>query len=362
MITIYFDESGNTGKQIADLDQPFFILGSCDYSETEASQLLKQLGSSQATEAHFKKLRKTKRGQDKIINLLSSSLVEKNRFKSHVTHKRFMLLTKVIDELLEPLYWKFGENFYKNGHNIALANMLQYVLPVAAGQRNFDEFIISYYEMRNKRSSGSIDSFYKKIKTMQDSCIANKLPMKHHLELLYATKTIVKDVINSNPVHSLNPAIPAFFALCVCWGKQYQEFDALCDDSQPVERQTSFLKSFADLKKQRITVGYGANQFELPLKLRQISFTASHKSAGIQIADIITSSLAYYINKKQKEQTDDILFRRLEQLGKLDSLITGAMWPSLDVTPEDLGRSEEELKPSPPDMVSDFLASPHSNS
>lgn len=27
MTTIYFDESGNTGRQLADLDQPLFILG-----------------------------------------------------------------------------------------------------------------------------------------------------------------------------------------------------------------------------------------------------------------------------------------------------------------------------------------------
>lgn len=67
MAIIYFDESGNTGRQLADLDQPLFILGSCDFSAEECEQLLRPLRSRQAPEIHFKKLRKSGRGQDRII-------------------------------------------------------------------------------------------------------------------------------------------------------------------------------------------------------------------------------------------------------------------------------------------------------
>jgi hypothetical protein len=75
MTTIYFDESGNTGRQLADLDQPLFILGSCDFNAEECEQLLRPLRSRQALEIHFKKLRKTGRGQDRVIELFRSGLV-----------------------------------------------------------------------------------------------------------------------------------------------------------------------------------------------------------------------------------------------------------------------------------------------
>lgn len=73
MTTIYFDESGNTGRQLADLDQPLFILGSCDFSAEECEQLLRPLRSRQAPEIHFKKLRRL--GGGKIGSLSYSGLI-----------------------------------------------------------------------------------------------------------------------------------------------------------------------------------------------------------------------------------------------------------------------------------------------
>jgi len=75
MTTIYFDESGNTGRQLGDLDQPIFILGSCDFTQAEYEALLAPLRSRQAPEIQFEQLRKSGRGQDRIVEFLQSPLV-----------------------------------------------------------------------------------------------------------------------------------------------------------------------------------------------------------------------------------------------------------------------------------------------
>lgn len=71
------------------VDQALFILGSCDFSAKECEQRLRPLRSRQAPEIHFKKLRKSGRGQDRIIELFQSDLVTPERFKAQVFHKRF---------------------------------------------------------------------------------------------------------------------------------------------------------------------------------------------------------------------------------------------------------------------------------
>ncbi|WP_431035475.1 DUF3800 domain-containing protein [Pseudomonas yamanorum] len=176
MATIYFDESGNTGRQLADLDQPLFILGSCDFSAEECEQLLRPLRSRQAPEIHFKKLRKSGRGQDRIIELFHSDLVTPERFKAQVFHKRFMLLTKVIDDLLEPLlYYHFDFNLYENGQNIALSNMLFACLPLAVGDACFDQFLSVYYDMCGERSEEAITAFYEHLEVMKEAAAQSTL-------------------------------------------------------------------------------------------------------------------------------------------------------------------------------------------
>lgn len=49
--TIYIDESGNTGSNLLDKDQPVFATASCDFSLAEAEYLLSHLPSSATAEA-----------------------------------------------------------------------------------------------------------------------------------------------------------------------------------------------------------------------------------------------------------------------------------------------------------------------
>lgn len=60
--TIYFDESGNTGSNLIDLDQPVFTLASCTFSKEISEQLLKLIDSKSTQEVHFKNLRRRKSG------------------------------------------------------------------------------------------------------------------------------------------------------------------------------------------------------------------------------------------------------------------------------------------------------------
>jgi hypothetical protein len=359
MATIYFDESGNTGRQLADLDQPLFILGSCDFNAEECEQLLGPLRSKQAPEIHFKKLRKSGRGQDRIIELFQSDLVTPERFKAQVFHKRFMLLTKVIDDLLEPfLYYHFDYNLYENGQNISLSNMLFVCLPLAVGEACFNEFLSRYYDMCGEKSEEAVTAFYEYLEVMKAAAAQSTLSMERELGMLSMTSAIVHDALDQLPKSTFNPAIPAFFSLCVAWGRQHARFDAICDDSEPLERQAEFFTAIADWEAQAAeqqVIGFGNAQIELPLKLNSLAFSASHDSDGIQLTDVLTSALSYYYTKRQKGETEDEFFKKLDGLGCLHDFVSGCIWPTTDVTPEAHGRAGDERGHNPANAFADFI-------
>ncbi|WP_252499170.1 DUF3800 domain-containing protein, partial [Escherichia coli] len=72
---IYFDESGNTGSNLLDPNQPVFSLASCSFSDNDARNLIGLLNSRSPLEAHFKNLKRRKNGQDAIIRFMSSKLI-----------------------------------------------------------------------------------------------------------------------------------------------------------------------------------------------------------------------------------------------------------------------------------------------
>ncbi|WP_460044622.1 DUF3800 domain-containing protein [Pseudomonas sp. S2_H01] len=355
MTTIYFDESGNTGRQLGDLDQPIFILGSCDFTHAECEALLGPLRSRQAPEIHFKRLRKSGRGQDRIVELLQSPLVSPARFKAMVFNKRFMLFTKIMDDLLENLLDDLNVNFYENGQNRAFCNMLFCVLPLAVGEELFDQFLRLYYDMCLSKTEADIAAFYTHIEQMQTVAASGTLNPEFELQLLQMTQRNVRETLAIIEDSTFNPAIPAFFSLCVMWGRQYAAFDAICDDSEPVEKQSDFFALVADPRQPTEVIGHGPNSFELPLKLRSLRFTASHESDGVQATDVITSALAYYLNKKHYSDGTDEFYLKLNALNKLDELVADSIWPSLDVTPESLGRAGNEHGQNPADAMAHYI-------
>ena len=90
--TIYFDESGNTGSNLIDLDQPVFTLASCIFSKEISEELLKLIDSNSIYEVHFKNLRRRKSGQDAIIRLMSSKLLDVKCVRINIFLKESLFL------------------------------------------------------------------------------------------------------------------------------------------------------------------------------------------------------------------------------------------------------------------------------
>lgn len=71
---VAFDESGNTGGNLLDGEQPVFALASVQLSNDEAAALVASLGTKQG-ELKFSSLRSSGPGRRKILTLLKAEVL-----------------------------------------------------------------------------------------------------------------------------------------------------------------------------------------------------------------------------------------------------------------------------------------------
>ena len=120
MSTVYCDESGNTGAALLDPAQPAFALASNDFTAEEAKNLL-ELVQSNAAEPKFSALKGSAKGVEKILAFVAHELVRPERIVITVDHKEYMVVTKIVDMLVESLAYDDGIDLYQRGGNIAEA-------------------------------------------------------------------------------------------------------------------------------------------------------------------------------------------------------------------------------------------------
>jgi len=69
-VTLFLDESGYTGSDLINRDQPFFTLASTSISEPDARLLLTSCFGPRSQEVKFAKFARSAGGQAKIIEFL----------------------------------------------------------------------------------------------------------------------------------------------------------------------------------------------------------------------------------------------------------------------------------------------------
>jgi hypothetical protein len=338
--TIYLDESGNTGSNLMDDNQPVFTLASCKFSNIEAKNLLALIGSKSPHEAHFKNLRRRKSGQDGIIRLMRSNLVEPQNVKINIFLKEFMITSKIVDILIEHMMHLNGEDLYLNGRNIALSNMLYYCLPTFHDADLVKCMYKAFVVMIRIQDQESIDNFYFSAENVKTSSINEEY--NRNIDLILNTKKCVHDALEGIDKSSLDPSIPALFSHCVLWGNAYPKgFHIIHDDSHSIENQRLLFAQFMDWTQTDIELGYDRRKYQLPLKGRSLKFASSDQFFQLQVSDIVASSFSYWASGVSRGETEDYLFLELNKLN-LDRFIGhNKIWPTMDFTPKELGTEHD---------------------
>lgn len=355
MEIVAFDESGNTGEDLLNPEQPLFALASVCLSDSVAAEIIEPLRSSQSKELHFKKLKDSSRGQEKILQLLSHPALAGESVKLSATLKSFFLTTKLVDLLIEPTMRLYrNHDLYRDGENIALANMFAIVIGGGPHRERFEQMQRRFLSMMRRRQVYEIDKFYQVVQSFYRALMGSDCKSACFLLPIMKSQTVVQQVLEYSDPGMMDPIVPAYVELVNAWGEQLgRRFDVLFDESKTIEKNRTVLAAISHQDESDTIIGYDRRKVTFPLKVNSLRLADSKSHLQLQVADIVGSSYAYCTREKNRGNA-----------GKFVTAIEAAFiakkfpifWsaPTLQFTPEELGTvtKAEEI---PMAAVSDIL-------
>lgn len=144
--TIYADETGFTGGDLLNREQPIFAIATTDLADEAAGNLLRTaFPNYQGDEFKFSNIWPRPKSKRRVVGFGELIGKQADNVFSYFIDKRFCALTKVVDFLVEPLAHDAGFDFYAQQFARRYTNMFHYGL-VMFGEPELYERIVRLYQ------------------------------------------------------------------------------------------------------------------------------------------------------------------------------------------------------------------------
>jgi hypothetical protein len=331
---VAIDESGNTGSDLLSLEQPVFALASTGISVAEAASLVAHIRTPQTQEIKFSRLKKTPAGRRRILEFLSTPNLPIAGIKVTLFHKRFMVITKIVDLLVETMAHGDGIDLYRDGANIALSNVHFFCMPIFCGKARTETFLRSFVSMIREQTPEASRRFYQAAWALYDNAGDHRYATT--LSPILYSQSSIRHILTNVDKNDLDPAIPALFEHCIFWGEQIGEpFDLLHDESRTLFKEKDSFERLMSRGEQEQLIGYDRRKFAFPLRARQLRFARSVDDARLQVVDMIASAGAYWLGGLIRPPSHKEFWEEIS-VSALKDLVLGGLWPIPEVTPEGL--------------------------
>ncbi|KAA3615250.1 MAG: DUF3800 domain-containing protein [Calditrichaeota bacterium] len=335
MKTIFLDESGYTGEDLLNTHQPFFVLASLDVSEVECNAYKKHYFSKvKSKELKYSSLKKYKNQQDMIIDFLSSFLKKKDNYQICIAHKKYVLIQKLVDFLIEPFVHEMGEDLYLNGQNIALSNLLYSSLPAFGGKIYFDELLIKFQIFIREQTILNYEKLFSLINQVSDNNDLNEI-----LDLIRPSYEIIGHrLLELIPPNSLDLSFTFGLTTMAKWRNgSADDIVLIHDQTSNMSKQIVEWKALMSGNLEEQTLGWDKRTLNLPINISETKFCNSESWTGLQIADILAGASAHSAKWQiSKNKSKDDFGEKVFEIFK-DVNLSLSLLPSNKVTPEELG-------------------------
>ncbi|WP_159053421.1 DUF3800 domain-containing protein [Streptomyces regalis] len=319
--TVHGDESSSTGENLLDAAQPVFCAAAIHLDDDLACQTVDEVKAQlPAThgEPKYTSLSQTGRGRDALVaafdSLVSESIV------AFIAHKRFMVVTKMVDVLVEPLAYETGFNLYDRDAALALANLYHLSGPVLGDPGAYDQMLQTFVDAVRRRSRASAADLFAAISAYRAT---TRPPLTEWVELLELTRgqadDIIRRIASGETRDELDPAIPCLAVVCGEMGKIVGDFALVHDESSAVARGSVFLQYLHWLPD---PARPGRTMERLPVT--GVTFSDSTTAPQLQIADWVAGAVRQWATSLVISKADPFA-ERLEPFAKRWS--AGGIWP-----------------------------------
>ncbi len=299
---IFIDESGFTGNDLLNAEQPYFVLSSVSISDAEAQDLVDRVRTEFQIEAEVDELKagsllKNPRGKKAVKYILDSL---HGKYAISCNHKSYALCCKFFEYVFEPVLQKNKPLFYISNFHLFIAGSL--FLRSFNKNKTAIKILVSFTKMMREMDFNALHPlFLNKTYSQTDQVLVAIIDFMEgysdaiieELEELKATRDHGK--------WTLDLSMNALWGLLRHWAKSHDELTVICDESNPLAALAPQLDvMIGEMDKPQFiihTTGQPAPVFNLK---QSIQFKDSKESAGIQLADVVASSATYALKKDDK--------------------------------------------------------------
>lgn len=299
---IYFDESGYTGNNLLSPDQPAFVYASVAIDPSDAAALHSEMFSRfriKAKELKGKNLLRYERGREAILWLLNEC---KDIACIVVANKKFALAGKFFEYIFEPVLRANNSLFYAVGFHRFIANLLYILFESKDG---YAEDILGEFETLMRTQDPDV---LERLLTPADQAIKFSDPLGQILTFSLCHRGKIKDEIkdlsevNGVSRWALELTTTSLFWMLSFWSERFDLMEVYCDKSQPLDTNRQLFDTMIG-RQDRIYMKLGSQpERALTYNLAgPITLLDSQQSPGIQIADVLSSSIAFALKNPDNE-------------------------------------------------------------
>lgn len=325
---IYCDESGNTGVDLLNAEQPFFALAATSMSAEECRQLVAPLLRQKQKEAKYARLKGTASGQKALLDFFSSPLLAPDSTKVMAVDKLYYVITHIVDKLIEPPVYEGGEDLYAGDAHVGLVNIWYY-----GGRRFFprghwDRVLRAFVAALRLRNAAAYADFDRVL-----LAAANTSPSEDKdfvTGLMLARGRLPEFIGVFGDLVVFDPAVDMFIDMINKWMVEHPGMiNVTHDRSKPLKRNEQFLRMMMKPLPPR-WIGYGERRAELPLRVATFDFGDSVGLPQLQLSDLVAGAAVDWVRAVSSRQASSGYIEALAN-SRLKELLVAGMLPSLDV-------------------------------
>ena len=298
--TVYLDEAGFTGNNLLNPAQPMFVYSAVAMAKDQAAALHSEMVSRFRLRGHELKgsnLVKRRQGREAISWLLERSgeyaLVA-------VYDKRYALAARFYEYIFEPLLANLSTVLYTIEFHKFVASVLYWHFAVrdSGAERLLRDFEV----LMRTLDPQQVDA------VVEHTCEVDMTgPLGYLLVIALCQREKIKQEIEllrdmeGSPRWELELSVPSVNYLLAAWGEKRGALEVHCDRSKPIQSDLrSDFSVFNQMIGRRDKFYFPVGQRDSPSLVYNlagpIQLEDSENSPGIQIADVVASSVAYALN------------------------------------------------------------------
>lgn len=318
---IYGDESGWTGPDLLTTEQPILATATVRLDPRKALELVRQFfGSFDTNEIKFRECVKTHAGQQSILEFTKWVATNPRRQRSYVMHKRFVVLAKIVDVLVENAAYRGGRDLYADGGHVQLMNSIHTLFPSFAGENNYVELLRRFQTLARKPTQSALDSFFDFVNgpwsTEANAVLA---PLKR-VRKTTSNDTLLRDLKDAE----LDVLGTSLYAIAFSWNAATPKtkLRLVFDEQSKLRTETNMWSTLQDPDFHPP----GINRAPV---VDFVDFGNSQTYSGIQLADILAGSLRFVYTARNNVLDDSQ--KNLGFLHELSAIVT--KMPILNILP-----------------------------